>query len=179
MKYIFILNPHAGRKKTGRTLIDLIAQQMKDSTHDYEFAYTTAAGDATRLASDAANEGFDIIVAVGGDGTVNEVASGLVRTKGVLGIIPAGSGNGVARSLKIPLIMEKNIKLLISPTISIIDVGKINDKFFIGIAGTGFDALIGSKFQEFGTRNLMIMKLLRKMQLLSFLLIQMNMVTVR
>ncbi len=153
MRYIFILNPHAGRKKKSRALIDLIANQMKVSSHEYEFAFTTAAGDATRIASDAAKEGFDLVVAVGGDGTVNEVASGLVRTKGTLGIIPVGSGNGVARSLKIPLAVDENIKLLISPLISTIDVGKINDKYFIGIAGTGFDALIGSKFQEFGTRG--------------------------
>ena len=136
MRYIFILNPHAGRKKKSRALIDLIANQMKVSSHDYEFAFTTAAGDATQIASEAAKEGFDLVVAVGGDGTVNEVASGLVRTKSTLGIIPVGSGNGVARSLKIPLAVDENIKLLISPLISTIDVGKINDKYYPGLAGS-------------------------------------------
>ena len=91
--------------------------------------------------------------AVGGDGTVNEVASGLIRKKSALGILPLGSGNGIARSLNIPLEFETTIDLLLSPPILTIDVGKLNGKNFIGIAGTGYDALVGKKFQTFGIRG--------------------------
>lgn len=153
MKYKFLLNPFAGRKKKGKALVDLIEHRMKQSSLIYEFAFTKGEGDATRLASEAVKDGFDIIVAVGGDGTVNEVASGLIGTKGILGILPVGSGNGVARSLKIPLDVEKNLLLLQSAPVFTIDVGKINNKYFIGVAGTGFDALIGTRFQEFGVRG--------------------------
>ena len=153
MKYLFILNPAAGRKKNARELIDAIDERMSISGHDYEFAYTTAAGDATRITREAVDEHFDIIVAVGGDGTVNEVASGLIRKKSALGILPLGSGNGIARSLNIPLEFETTIDLLLSPPILTIDVGKLNGKNFIGIAGTGYDALVGKKFQTFGIRG--------------------------
>ncbi len=153
MKYLYILNPAAGRKKNARELIDAIDERMSISGHDYEFAYTTAAGDATRITREAVDEHFDIIVAVGGDGTVNEVASGLIRKKSALGILPLGSGNGIARSLNIPLEFETTIDLLLSPPILTIDVGKLNGKNFIGIAGTGYDALVGKKFQTFGIRG--------------------------
>jgi diacylglycerol kinase (ATP) len=153
MKFLFILNPHAGRKKKAKELVDLIDQLMKTSGHTYEFAYTIDAGDATQISKQAIREKFDVIVAVGGDGTVNEVASGLVHTDGILGIIPVGSGNGVARSLNIPLNIPESIKYLFSPKISCIDIGKINDKFFIGVCGIGYDALISKKFQQFGIRG--------------------------
>ena len=153
MKYLFILNPQAGLKLRERSLVDLIDQYMCNSEHSYEFAYTTCAGDATRIAAQAVSEGFEIVVAVGGDGTVNEVGCGLIRTQGILGVLPVGSGNGVARSLKIPLTLKESIKLLISPEIITIDIGKVNEDYFIGVCGIGFDALIGRKFQEFGFRG--------------------------
>lgn len=152
MKYLFILNPNAGKKRA-KVLVDLIDDQMSLTDHYYEFAYTTAAGDATNIAAEGVEDKFDIMVAVGGDGTVNEVASGLINTTGVLGILPTGSGNGVARSLGIPLPFEKNLKFLINPQITVIDTGKVNNKHFIGVGGTGYDALIGKKFQDFGIRG--------------------------
>jgi YegS/Rv2252/BmrU family lipid kinase len=153
MKYIFIMNPHAGRRKKTEKLLDLIDSYMSTSPFTYEFAYTMEAGDATRIARQAVTEGFNIIVAVGGDGTVNEVASGLVNSKGQLGIVPRGSGNGVARSLNIPITISDCLKFLINPKITTIDVGMINQKYFIGVAGIGYDALVGQKFQNFGVRG--------------------------
>jgi len=153
MKYIFILNPNAGRKKTADDLIDLIDSYMINSEHTYEFAYTVEAGDATRIASQAVSEGFERIVAVGGDGTVNEVAAGLINSEGQLGIIPRGSGNGVARSLNIPLTPMECLEFLSSPKITTIDVGMVNQKYFVGVSGIGYDALIGKKFQDFGVRG--------------------------
>jgi YegS/Rv2252/BmrU family lipid kinase len=153
MKYIFILNPHAGSKKKGGDLVDQIDYYMRPTGCEYEFAYTVEAGEATRIARQAVNEGFNMIVAVGGDGTVNEVATGLIHSEGRLGIIPTGSGNGVARSLNIPLSIQDCLELLLSPKITIIDVGMVNQKQFIGVSGIGFDALVGQKFQNFGVRG--------------------------
>jgi diacylglycerol kinase (ATP) len=153
MKYIFILNPQAGNSKKREDLVDLIDYYMRPSGNTYEFAYTVGAGDATRISRQAANEGFNIIVAVGGDGTVNEVANGLIHSDGQLGIIPRGSGNGVARSLNIPLTVRQGLEFLLNPKITTIDVGKANQRHFIGVSGIGFDALIGKKFQNFGVRG--------------------------
>ena len=153
MKYIFILNPHAGKRKKTRDLVDQIDYYMNASGFTYEFAYTVEAGDATRIARQAVSEGFKIIVAVGGDGTVNEVATGLIHSDGQLGIIPRGSGNGVARSLNIPLTTGECLEFLLSPKITTIDVGMVNQKYFIGVSGIGYDALVGQKFQDFGVRG--------------------------
>jgi len=153
MKYIFILNPHAGNRKKREDLVDLIDHYMSPSGYTYEFAYTVEAGDATRISREAVNEGFNIIVAVGGDGTVNEVANGLIHSNGQLGIIPRGSGNGVARSLNIPLTVRQCLEFLFNPRITTIDVGKVNHRHFVGVSGIGFDALIGKKFQNFGVRG--------------------------
>jgi YegS/Rv2252/BmrU family lipid kinase len=153
MKYIFIMNPHAGRRKRTEQLLDMIDSRLSESQFTYEFAYTVKAGDATQIARQAVTEGFEIIVAVGGDGTVNEVASGLINSKGILGIIPRGSGNGVARSLNIPTSTRDSLEFLLNPKMTTIDVGIINEKYFIGVAGVGYDALVGAKFQSFGVRG--------------------------
>ena len=153
MKYIFILNPQAGKRKKTRDLVDQIDYYMSTSGFTYEFAYTVEAGDATRIARQAVNEGFNIIVAVGGDGTVNEVATGLIHSDSQLGIVPRGSGNGVARSLNIPLNTGECLEFLLSPKITTIDVGIVNRKYFIGVSGIGYDALVGQKFQDFGVRG--------------------------
>jgi YegS/Rv2252/BmrU family lipid kinase len=153
MKYLFIMNPHAGRRKRTENLLNLIDSHMSKAPYTYEFAYTVQAGDATRIASQAVNEGFNIIIAVGGDGTVNEVASGLINSKGYLGIVPIGSGNGIARSLNIPIKSNECLPFLLNPKMTTIDVGMIGEKYFIGVAGIGYDALVGEKFQNFGVRG--------------------------
>jgi len=153
MKYIFIMNPHAGRRKRTEQLLNLIDSCMSKSKYTYEFAYTVRAGDATQIARQAVSEGFNIVVAVGGDGTVNEVASGLINSKGHLGIIPRGSGNGVARSLNIPISTRECLQFLLNPKMTTIDIGMINEKYFVGVAGVGYDALVGEKFQSFGVRG--------------------------
>ena len=153
MKYLFILNPKSGPKKRAGKLIHHIDKIFCTSGHEYEFAFTTGPGDATQIARSGAAEGFDLITAVGGDGTVNEVASGLINTNAILGIIPLGSGNGIARSLNIPVNVKKSIRLLLKSGSRKIDTGLINDLPFIGVSGLGYDANIGAKFQEFGVRG--------------------------
>ncbi len=154
MKYLFILNPISGAKNRVEDIIDFIAAELAPSGHQYDFACTTHAGEARALSENAVQEGYQIIVAAGGDGTINEVASSLVGCQQTcLGIIPLGSGNGIARSLGVPLNLRKAIQQLLQPGRLFIDIGKVNDHFFVGICGIGFDANIGKKFQDFGIRG--------------------------
>ena len=153
MKYLFILNPISGAQKSPFRIIDVIDSIFKDSDHEYEFAFTTQPGDASKITKKAVKDKFNIIVAAGGDGTINEVASGLVESDSALGIIPLGSGNGIARSYHIPLNIKESIEFLAQPKIVKVDVGKVNKHYFFGVCGMGFDARIGKKFQEFGTRG--------------------------
>ena len=153
MKYLFILNPISGVQKDPFNIIDLVNNKFKDSGHEFEFAFTTHAGDAFNISQKAASEKFDVIVGAGGDGTINEVASGLIGSNSALGIIPLGSGNGVARSYRIPLNIPNSIDFLADPKIVNVDVGKVNNHYFLGVCGMGYDAMVGKKFQEFGTRG--------------------------
>jgi diacylglycerol kinase (ATP) len=98
-------------------------------------------------------EQFDIITAFGGDGTINSIASALVGTDKTLGILPGGSGNGLARNLDIPISWKQAIDVLINGTDSYMDAGKINDRLFFNIAGIGFDALVTKKFNLESSRR--------------------------
>ena len=153
MKYLFILNPISGVQKNPFNIIDIVSNEFKNSGHEYEFAFTTHAGDALNISKKAVQDKFDVIVAAGGDGTINEVATGLIGSDSALGIIPLGSGNGVARSYRIPLNIEESIAFLANPKIVKVDVGEVNNHFFLGVCGMGFDAAVGKKFQEFGKRG--------------------------
>ena len=150
MNYIFIINPYSGNRKKAKSITKIISDNIAGS---YKIVYTEYSGHATELAKSFAKDNINTVVAVGGDGTINEVARSLVNTDASLGIIPSGSGNGFARSLNIPLDTESAVKLLNNPQIKVIDSGKINDKYFFGICGVGFDALVGAKFQNFGKRG--------------------------
>jgi diacylglycerol kinase (ATP) len=153
MKYLFIFNPRSGKKNKRDHSVKLIEQIFKKTAHQYKFVFTTGPGEATELAQKGVNSSYDVIAAVGGDGTVNEVARGLVKKDCVLGIIPLGSGNGLARSLNIPLKLKRSIHFLANPQIISIDVGKVNQYYFFGICGIGLDAQIGKKFQDYGKRG--------------------------
>jgi len=98
-------------------------------------------GEAISAAKEAADD-HDVVVAVGGDGTVNEVFNGIMGTDAIFGVIPAGTGNGFAREFDLPLHPEQACKVLAEGYIREIDVGKVNDRYFLGTAGVGFDALI-------------------------------------
>ncbi len=152
-KIVFIINPISGVGKQ-KAIEKLIDNFLDKEQFDVKIEYTQRRGHATEIATDAVKNNFDIVVAVGGDGSVNEIGRGLVNTSVALGIIPAGSGNGLARHLGIPLDHSKAIKSLNTGKISTIDSMKINDNFCAGIAGVGLDAHIGWKFSEFGKRGL-------------------------
>ncbi|MER2997616.1 diacylglycerol/lipid kinase family protein [Pontibacter populi] len=141
----FIINPVSGT----RSKVDVAARiklYLDSQKHEHDIVYTDYAGHATELAQAAAAENYKIVVAVGGDGTVNEVARGLLYTNTALGVLPKGSGNGLARHLQLPLNLDRAIKTLNTGQISQIDSGTINDFPFFTTAGIGFDAYISSVF---------------------------------
>jgi len=148
----FIVNPNAGSKNKAKytKLIQLI--KSNDAHIIWE---TTEPLEAVDFAKKALDEGATRIIAVGGDGTINEVASVLVGKSISLGIIPVGSGNGLARHLNIPLNYKKAFqKALVGATIKI-DVGHINDKPFFCTAGVGFDAAVAHQFANSKGRGLL------------------------
>ncbi len=132
----------------------LIARHFGVLEADYEIRLTQYAGHAVELAKAAAAEGFRIVAAVGGDGTVNEVGCGLLGTDAALGIIPQGSGNGLARHLKVPLGLAAALRRLATPTFSRMDVGMMNGHPFFCTAGLGFDAHVSQHFAQAGSRGL-------------------------
>ncbi|MET3540207.1 YegS/Rv2252/BmrU family lipid kinase [Pontibacter aydingkolensis] len=141
----FIINPTSGTKSR-IDVADRIEQLLNHSKYKHEVVYTDYAGHAPKLAKEAADKGYDMVVAVGGDGTVNEVARGLLYSETALGVLPKGSGNGLARHLKIPMGLDAAIKTLNNGHIITIDSCSINDHPFFTTAGIGFDAYISSVF---------------------------------
>lgn len=152
-KIRFIINPISGNNKK-KAIQELIEKEIDHSKFNIDFKYTAYSKHATLLAEEAVNEQFDIIVAVGGDGTVNEVSKALIGSKTKFAIIPSGSGNGLGRFLKIPLNPNKAIKIINSQHIFKMDAIKINDEYFVNIAGLGFDAHIAHLFANYGKRGL-------------------------
>ncbi|MHB1001367.1 MAG: diacylglycerol/lipid kinase family protein [Armatimonadota bacterium] len=143
MKAAVILNPTAGQGKPSWFQVD-IEKEIRKYGMDCEIFETTMSGEGTILAREAANSGFDIVVAAGGDGTVNEVANGLATTGVTLGILPMGTVNVLARELNIPLDLKKAIRNLSEGVIRKIDLGIANDRYFTLMTGFGFDAEIVS-----------------------------------
>lgn len=151
---LFIVNPISGTADK-KHIVELIPKYMDSTRFLCSVSYTSHRGHAAELAAEAASRGVDIVVAVGGDGTVNEVARSLVHTKTALGIIPCGSGNGLARHLYIPMNPEGAIQVLADCHIRSLDYGLINGTPFFCTCGVGFDAFVSSKFAQSGRRGLL------------------------
>jgi YegS/Rv2252/BmrU family lipid kinase len=141
----FVVNPAAGANRK-RDLQGLIHGALASSGMRYEVRLTAAAGHAEEIAREAAREGFRIVAAVGGDGTVNEVGRGLLGNRSALGMVPHGSGNGLARHLKVPLDPVAAIHKLLAPRFDRMDVGLIAGRPFFCTAGIGFDAHVARMF---------------------------------
>jgi len=151
-RILFVVNPISGTGKKGDIAL-CIEKNLDKTQFEYAFRLTERAGHAMELAAEAAGSGVDIVAAVGGDGTVNEVARSLVHTRTALAIIPCGSGNGLARHLQIPREPAKAIRIINEATIHCLDYGKINGQPFFCTCGMGFDALVSLRFAESGKRG--------------------------
>jgi len=149
---LFIINPISGTGKK-KIVEQLIKEELTHNKFEVSIRYTEAVGHATMISKEGVEAYVDVIVAVGGDGSVNEVAKGLIGTNVKMGIIPAGSGNGFARHLNIPMDKRKAVILLNKLHSKSVDTASVNDQLFVGTAGVGFDAHIGLKFDEASTRG--------------------------
>lgn len=151
-KIIFIMNPISGTSsKAG--IPGVIDSTLDKELFDYEIKITERSGHASELAAEAKDNKVDIVVAVGGDGTVNEVARAITQSDTALGIIPCGSGNGLARHLMIPMSLRKSIEIINTCQIHRLDYGVINGYPFFCTCGMGFDAFVSKKFAESGKRG--------------------------
>lgn len=151
-KISFIINPKSGTQ-TKDQILHLIDVKLDKEKYAKEVVYTEYAGHAVEIAAQKAKEGAYAVVAVGGDGTINEIARSLVHTKTALGIIPCGSGNGLARHLQISMEAKKAIEIINEGIMDVIDYGKINDVPFFCTCGVGFDAFVSLKFAKAGRRG--------------------------
>ena len=146
-RYLFIVNPVSGTRK-GKDPVLLIRELMDRYGEKYEITETKHKGHATALAAEAVKNGIPIVVAVGGDGTLNEIAQVLKNTNVTLGVVPRGSGNGLARFAGIPTDTGQALQVLLQGKQQRIDTVLLNGKFFISIAGLGFDAEVALHFNR-------------------------------
>ena len=141
-KITFILNPISGTHSK-EEIPNLIEQTLDQELYDYTIRFTEYAGHAAEIAKECVEQEEDVVVAVGGDGTVNEVARSLVHTQTALAIIPCGSGNGLARHLCLPLDVKKAIGIINSYNVETFDYGVINGMPFFCTCGMGSEVCRG------------------------------------
>jgi diacylglycerol kinase (ATP) len=146
-RILFIVNPFSGISKKGK-LARQIEQHLDSHLFDYKIKNTQAPGHATELAKEAIAQNFEMVIAVGGDGSVNEVAAALIDSETILGIIPAGSGNGFARHLGLSTNVVKAIQQLNHGKKLRIDTVKMNGRPFVNLAGLGFDGWVSYKLKQ-------------------------------
>ncbi len=151
-KLLYIINPVSGTNHK-KDISEKINQYTDHNLFDFELIETQYPNHAYKLAQNAVSADYDVVVAVGGDGTLNEIGKALAGSKTIMGIIPKGSGNGLARFLKIPLITKKAVKIINSLNYCTMDTVKLNEYFYLNVAGIGFDAHIAHLFAKSKTRG--------------------------
>lgn len=144
---LLLINPISGTRNKNE-ICDLAVTRLHDANIDLEIIHTGHKGHGAELAKEAAAKGMDIVIVAGGDGTVNEVASVLMHTETSLGIIPCGSGNGLARTLGISMDFDKAIDTISHFKPYSIDCGVADGKPFFCTFGVGFDAAVTEKFSS-------------------------------
>lgn len=152
---LFIINPRSGTPKFVTRLHYLIRKQFGPENRQLSVVKSRSIEHIRDLVRRAVEDGTELVVAVGGDGTINTVATDLVGTPTVLGVLPTGSGNGFARNLGIPLKIEKALELLLEPPIARIDVGRLEDRIFLVSCGIGWEAEIASNFDVSRIRGIL------------------------
>jgi len=154
--FLFVVNPRSGTR-LGRSAVEMIRyinEVVEQAGHRAQIVVTQGPGHATELVQAALQVPPAGVVAVGGDGTMNEVARALVHTTTPLGILPLGSGNGLARHLGLPLTLKAAILRALNGNARTIDTARINEYPFFGLAGMGFDAHVGQLFSQQTQRGL-------------------------
>ncbi len=154
MKATLIYNPRSGKRQAPR--IRQIAERVaRESGLELALREVEGPGHGTELAQEARAQGADRVISVGGDGTNNAVAVGLVGTATPLGIVAMGSGNGYARSIGLPLEPEKALRHALIAKARAMDVCYLNDRLFLGNAGIGFDARVAHRFDKSRSRGML------------------------
>ncbi|MFT3885894.1 MAG: YegS/Rv2252/BmrU family lipid kinase [Flavobacteriales bacterium] len=153
MKATVIINPLSGRKRApaAQAMVEALGRGLGA---ELAFRTITGPGHGTALAREAVEAGADRVISIGGDGTLNAVAAGLVGTNTALGVVAMGSGNGYARSLKLPLDPEKALRVAFTGTPKPMDICYLNDQPFLGTAGIGFDARVAWEFDRTDVRGM-------------------------
>lgn len=146
MKTLFIINPKSGHGLDPERALSGIRTNFPDA----QWAFTERAGHATELTQKAVQRGFEAVIAVGGDGTLNETAKPLIGTQTALGVVPRGSGNGFARELGMPLLFEDALLALQRTRVQSSDAGLANGEYFLNLAGVGIEAFIAWQFMQHG-----------------------------
>ncbi|MEI7553270.1 MAG: YegS/Rv2252/BmrU family lipid kinase [Verrucomicrobiota bacterium] len=156
MKACFILNPCSGRNRRRPWLAPFLREFIAARGLDATVVTTERPGHATALAHAALAAGCDRVIAVGGDGTMNETAQALLRSPAALGLVPCGSGNGLARHLRIPTRLRPALALAADPAarVAAIDTGTANGHPFFNAMGCGFDAEVSARFNQLARRGL-------------------------
>jgi len=142
--YKFIINPIAGGGKT-KLVVPVLEQVFKENRADYDLYWTRDRGDGIEAAARAAEDGFEIVVAVGGDGTVNEVLNGIAGTGVILAAVHGGKGNDFATAVGMPRKTEAAALALLRGNTRAIDLGRVMDRYFINSVGVGFDAAVAER----------------------------------
>lgn len=151
-KALLIINPVSGtRSKHG--LKDLVSSHLTEAGYETLVFETKGQGDAYKMAREAVENDYSVVVTAGGDGTVNEVANALSFSDCALGVLPFGSGNGLARSVGIPQDTMAALKVIEAGNVLSCDRGVVNDKPFYCTFGVGFDAAVSEKFSHFKRRG--------------------------
>lgn len=153
-KLMVIINPVSGTTSK-KGVAERIEARLREASFDVHVEYTTCAGDATRLAGKAVDKGFYGVLACGGDGTVNETARALCNTPVALGIVPTGSGNGLARHISIPVDVDGSLEIIAADNVVSCDYGTVCGRPFFCTFGVGFDAAVSDHFARSHRRGLL------------------------
>ncbi len=151
-KIRFIINPKSGVSSKDE-IPDLINRLVDRDQYDFEICFTEAPKHGTILSLESAVKKYHAVISIGGDGSANEVATGLQKSETALGIIATGSGNGMARHLNIPMDIKKALHVINTGRIEKIDTLRVNEEFCLGTIGVGFDAHIAHLFAASSKRG--------------------------
>ena len=146
-KYLTIINPHSGTSRK-TSIPELAYNILSENGSELYFVYTNEQGHVAQIIDDVAGQGFGVVIGVGGDGTINEVADAVRPTDMTMGIIPMGSGNGLARSLDIPMDPEAALEVIRKGYIKRIDCCEANGVPFFVTFGVGFDAQVTASYDQ-------------------------------